>query len=224
MDIGKNLLNAVAAIKSASSEIGDLFGEFENALAGQAAGNGARFRAAKQSADPDSFRTGWVQDGWLQIFLAYEGGKVRTSAKRGEVILAIDLGHPGWFAERVGKPYVLFFWAPADDTWTGYIDDPETFVITSGEYGMIGERIFVWLEEDEDHQSLQTAFKGDPLARAWFFAVPLMAIDSRKKVHDYLVQPIFDFLNTRTKDLPTDHPADRFSVDETGMRLVRASP
>jgi hypothetical protein len=220
MNTGQNLLNAVAAIKSASAEISDLFSEFSNALQGQTATDGVQFRRSKKLADHDGFRVGWAQDGWLESFNASDGGKVRNGAYRGELTLAVDLGHRGWFADKLARPYLLLFWAPANDSWIGFVEDPDEFVVTSTNYCVVDGRFFVWLDEGEDNGLLPATFKNDPLSRAWFIATPLMAIDTRKKVHDHLVQPVFDLLNNTITGLAPDHPADRFRLDARGVELA----
>lgn len=207
MNVGRNLLNAASVLRVAATQIEELFGEFSNFLAGTRTHEGIGFRASNNQPDPESFRGGWAQNAWRLTLLATNGGKrVRKGEEYGEITLAMDLGRDKWLSGKVGEACIYVLWAASGDSWTGSIDEGDFFP-TQELYSIIDKRIFVWTGEDDDGTLAQSDFADDPLGYTWFFVIPLAAIDSRRKVHELLAQPIVDLVEGKFQGLNCDHPA-----------------
>lgn len=224
MSVGRNLLNAASVLKAAAAQIEELFGEFSNHLAGTRTREGIGFRASNNQAKPEYFRDGWAQDAWRLTLLATDGGKrVRKGDEYGEVTLALDLGRDGWLSGRVGEACLYVLWTASGDSWAGSIDESD-FLPTEEQYTIVDDRIFVWTADGEDKPLIEETFRAEPLDNAWFFVVPLTAIDSRRKVHELLAQPIINLLDGKFQGFPGDYPAVRFEWQAGEPIPMQAKP
>lgn len=203
----RNILAAVQVVKAMGPEIQAFIAELEKLLPETQLSAELEFSVADSNPDDEVFAVGdgWVFDGTYCTF-ALHRQPVRPRAKpkpAGELLIAIDLGHGGWIAEKIGAPAVLVTWAPPIDNWVSTLEASALFPLQKEEVQIIEDKLVVWrYEEDGD-----TILKENIIERSWFFALPLLDVSNRAKIEELIIEPVATLLTSGETDFLKSFPA-----------------
>lgn len=196
-DPGKNVLAAIKVLRALGPEIEALKSEIEKLLVETPFPDGLEFSEDDESQTEDVFYVGenWLCDAWHWTFPAHRRGAKSRAKPRpiGELTIAVDLGHAGWFAERAGQPVIFVAWAPAGDSWKDNFDEPDLFPLRSTDSQIIGTKLVAWIYGDEASEVQEEQHLSE---RAWFYTLPLFAIKNKTDVERLVVQPISQIIAT----------------------------
>lgn len=191
MDLGANVINAVSTLRLVSTEVGAMLAEVERLLLDPATSRVVTAMGENRIPSADKV----VSDGWLRTYEVRERREGRGQRRRlGQLSLMVDIGRSGGPAIAMGHPCVVVAWTiPAPgDSWTEVLLSGEFWPVSSDYYDVIAERLLVWHGRGDGGVAVVTT---DLAREAWFYMVPLFALEGSSDLQDLLLRPVSRMLD-----------------------------